>query len=484
MLSSPIHRRMTDDIKPLTPSRGEHPRQSRTMSETPSLQREEEKPRASNVRVLNTSLPHVHDELMQLREKAKSRGLDPDTILHPSQAHETDDQTSAIPEEVTDDKGNTIYRSKEEQDATSKALKPHSRSVIAINELRIPKPEMMTSVTQESKSGAGKPRQRKWQFGIRSRNQPYEAMRSLFGALKEQGAEWEIVPATKSEGSHEHEEDGLPPPPPDLAPGEQHTRLQRKYSDIPSDYYIPRDPWNIRARILKRGMLMPGEEPSISANSSAVSLPTEARNQIKKHLEHFGGYVSEELSKIMGQPNGLPSKTKSLSTYSSDPSRPGTGMDDHEHGHDAFAGPGKPPSRADSLNPFHKKNASDDIGVWVFIDVQLYAIEPNVYVVDFKCDGYQNVVLHDPKKERERAKSPTSSGQSTVTTPGASRPTSGVGGVAVHVEAESGTSPEDKPYWRPVSKRYRNIEKETTSPYPFLDVASDLVAQLASQPAG
>ena len=112
---------MTDDIKPLTPSRGEHPRQSRTMSETPSLQREEEKPRVSNVRVLNTSLPHVHDELMQLREKAKSRGLDPDTILHPSQAHETDDQTSAIPEEVTDDKGNTIYRSKEEQDATSKS---------------------------------------------------------------------------------------------------------------------------------------------------------------------------------------------------------------------------------------------------------------------------------------------------------------------------------------------------------------------------
>lgn len=33
--------------------------------------------------------------------------------------------------------------------------------------------------------------------------------------------------------------------------------------------------------------------------------------------------------------------------------------------------------------------------------------------------------------------------------------------------------------WRPVSKRIRNKEKEVTSPYPYLDVASDLVAQLA-----
>ena len=53
-------------------------------------------------------------------------------------------------------------------------------------------------------------------------------------------------------------------------------------------------------------------------------------------------------------------------------------------------------------------------------------------MVDFKCDGYQNVI-----------------------------------------RAESDTE------WHPISKRFRNKEKEITSPYPFLDVASDLVAQLA-----
>lgn len=53
-------------------------------------------------------------------------------------------------------------------------------------------------------------------------------------------------------------------------------------------------------------------------------------------------------------------------------------------------------------------------------------------MVDFKCDGYQNVI---------RAQGDTE--------------------------------------WHPISKRLMNKEKEVTSPYPFLDVASDLVAQLA-----
>jgi len=53
-------------------------------------------------------------------------------------------------------------------------------------------------------------------------------------------------------------------------------------------------------------------------------------------------------------------------------------------------------------------------------------------MVDFKCDGYQNVIRTQGDTE-----------------------------------------------WHPISKRLRNKEKEVTSPYPFLDVASDLVAQLA-----
>lgn len=71
-------------------------------------------------------------------------------------------------------------------------------------------------------------------------------------------------------------------------------------------------------------------------------------------------------------------------------------------------------------------------GVWVFVDIQLYQLEENNYMVDFKCDGYQNVIRAQGETE-----------------------------------------------WHPISKRIKNKEKEVTSPYPFLDVASDLVAQLA-----
>ena len=491
---SPLSRRLqeevqTKSIKPLTPSRGDAQRTSRALSETPSMTQTEERPRISNVRVLNTSLPHVHDELMQIREKAKAAGEDPDLISHPSQVSTQKEPDSAhvIPEEVKDEQGNPIYRSKEEQDATSKALKPHSRSVTAMSELRTLMPEKMTTIPQsveEKKPPPSKVKPRRWQFGIRSRNQPYEAMKCLFNALYAQGAEWEIVPATAFDNSQdgEDERDGMPPPPPELEPGERHSALQSKYSYIASDYYIPRDPWNIRARILKRGMLMPGEEPTISANSSAVSLPNEAKSQLKRHIESLGGYASNEVGAALGL-NGGNTKSPSSSGY---PSRQNTGHGDAPqlHGHDAFTGPGQPLSRPESLAGLGKKIPGENIGVWVFIDIQLYTLESGVYVVDFKCDGYQNVILTDPKKEG-RAKSPQNS--SGLTSPSNSRPTSGLGNLlhgGTSSQGTGNTEGDDEPYWRPMSKRYRNVEKEISSPYPYLDVASDLVAQLASQPSG
>ncbi|EHY58769.1 Protein kinase [Exophiala dermatitidis] len=463
--SPPGSRRTQDDVKPLTPTRGDGHRASRTLSETPSFQ--EEKPRISNVRVLNTSLPHVHEELMQLREKAKSRGEDPDSILHPSQ-EDKDDSDSPIPEEIKDENGNPIYRSKEEQEATSRALKPHSRSVTGLSNMREgkPRPEGLTTMSQDEKrAAASKPKPRKWQFGIRSRNAPYEAMKCLYAALRAQGADWEVNPWLLPESlpDGEDEKDMIPAPPPELAPGERHTILQQKHSWLSEEYYVPRDPWNIRARVLKSGMLMPGEAPSLSANSSAVSLPAEAQNQLKKHIEQLGGYASDDVAKALGiqAPNGSGSRVQS----------PGESSTQQQ----AFTGPGQPMSRPESLSALNKKIPSEHIGVWVFIDIQLYTLESGTYVVDFKCDGYQNVIWHDPRKEREKGKS--SSSNSNVASPSASRPTSGFGDLN-HASSDHPDEEGSEGYWKPVSKRYKNVEKEICSPYPFLDVASDLVAQL------
>lgn len=80
-------------------------------------------------------------------------------------------------------------RSPEEQAATARSLKPHSRSVVDLDKLRLHPPEGFTAPTHTPKKS------RKWQFGIRSRNQPYEAMLCLYKAIAAQGGVWEIQPA-------------------------------------------------------------------------------------------------------------------------------------------------------------------------------------------------------------------------------------------------------------------------------------------------
>ena len=163
--------------------------------------------------------------------------------------------------------------------------------------------------------------------------------------------------------------------------------LQTKYAHLPSDYYIPKDPWFIRARLLKEGMRIPGPSPRVHGRTSS----TVSKSEVEELRRRFN------ITKIpRDDRNSLAVETAS-----------------------------GPPSRRTSSSRVNH-------GVWVFVDIQLYQLEQNSYMVDFKCDGYQNVVREEGDAE-----------------------------------------------WRPISRRFRNKEKEVTSPYPFLDVASDLVAQLA-----
>lgn len=83
----------------------------------------------------------------------------------------------------------SAYRdmSAEGQAATARALKPHSRSVIDLDKLRFEPPTGQPLEKQPKRS-------RKWQFGIRSRNQPYEAMLYLYRAIAAQGGLWDIQP--------------------------------------------------------------------------------------------------------------------------------------------------------------------------------------------------------------------------------------------------------------------------------------------------
>ncbi|KMP05768.1 carbon catabolite-derepressing protein kinase [Coccidioides immitis RMSCC 3703] len=320
--------------------------------------------RVSHVRILPTSLPYVHDQIMDQRTKdMTARAASP-----------PQDYSQHI--EVADLSGTPRERSPEEQAATARALKPHSRSVVDLEKLQYEPPEMLTQVPSQPK------RSRKWQFGIRSRNLPYEAMLCLYKAIQAEGGVWEIQPAEPDN----HDDDRVPEMTSEI-PGP----LQRKYRDVPSEYYIPKDLWFIRARLLKQGVLAPG--PASSAHSSRSDL-----EELRRRVSLKGGVLHQEDRSVSGS-----------------------------------AGFGAGLSAASSLS---SHSATLSYGVWVFIDIQLYQLERDNYMVDFKCDGYQNVV---------------------------------------RIEGD-GSATE----WRPISKRFRNKEKEITSPYPFLDVASDLVAQLAA----
>lgn len=140
-----------------------------------TLPGEEEAPRVSHVRILPTSLPYVHDQLMEQRERERERVRE-----------DLEEQAQAQERQDDEDPGRAA-RSPEEQEATARALKPHSRSIIDFDKLRLEPPE--------GRMASQPKRSRRWQFGIRSRNQPYEAILYLYRAIKAQGGIWEMQPA-------------------------------------------------------------------------------------------------------------------------------------------------------------------------------------------------------------------------------------------------------------------------------------------------
>lgn len=139
-----------------------------------SADTEVEPPRVSHVRILPTSLPYVHDQLMEQRDR-EQRAREQLLAERRQEAARAD---PGAPEQEL---------SQEDQALTARALKPHSRSVVDLDKLRF-EPPIGHPITQQPKKS------RKWQFGIRSRNQPYEAMLYLYRAIAAQGGLWDIKP--------------------------------------------------------------------------------------------------------------------------------------------------------------------------------------------------------------------------------------------------------------------------------------------------
>ena len=386
---------------------------------------------ASTIAVLPSSMPDYHVAYMK------------------GQVHKTQSPT-ATEETPMDERP----RTKEEQEATARRLKPHNRSSTNLHR-HGDKPEPMTSISERH---AKKPKPQKWQFGIRSRNTPCEAMLAIYKALRKMGAQWEVPkpkdpgagsgngsPERQREGSQSPEYSDSDPDPgtdPDYAThSDQEERRRRRAERDGSDherrrgrerhgrwndygYAVPEDPWVICARFKKEGMFPPGMAHPSSTHSSRVDL--------NEGLKRRGSAFSSAAA------------SSSNSTAAS--------MEN-------MAAVGPPYSAVGSMHGEDWPKPQET--VWVYVTIQLYSIEKDFYLVDFKCAGYERLV-------KRFAREANGSNELDVV-PMDNAPD----GYDDSDSTENGEGEELMGAGRSAE------EKDISSPFPFLDVASRLIIQLA-----
>ena len=378
-------------------------------------------------------------------------------------------------------------QTEEQRQISARRLKPNFR---AIPEAHRQRPEPMTSMP------AKKPRPTKWQFGIRSRNQPAEAMLAIFKALKAMGADWEVPKIRKAGGrsesrsrsaSHEsqershsrsrsrsrgssisshssNEEQGDRMNSPHREPltvrngdaDEQETRgRDKRHYNHTNDwgYHVPEDPWVINARFRKDGMFPPGVAHPSSTHSSRVDLAND--------------------------PSGLRRRSSTNTSTSS-----------LSHGLESLT----TAERAASMGEDYPQ---PDEAVWIYMSIQLYSIDRDFFVVDFKCAGYERLVSN---LVREIKAHPTITTSISNLALSSSQP---------HHQHQDGWD-DEQGVWRrlgegeplpddlarelrdggtgvlrerteEVGAGRKDGEKIVTSPFPFLDVASTLILQLSGE---
>lgn len=151
------------------------------------------------------------------REKAKAEGLEPPdaipTIVEPANQP----------------------RSQAEQEETIRRLKPHSRSQLRLDEAN-KRPQGLTPVNPPKKNKPAR-----WQFGIRSRNAPWEALVCIYKALNKLGAGW--IVDEDYERAHRDDDDTDDYDGPTIG-----RRKSTSNMDPTKIYRLPADPWHIKIR--------------------------------------------------------------------------------------------------------------------------------------------------------------------------------------------------------------------------------------------
>ncbi|KAL9069156.1 MAG: hypothetical protein Q9157_006250 [Trypethelium eluteriae] len=454
----------------------------------------------STVGVLPSSLPDYHKAFMAGVPRSTGNRDSPDAASPPHVRTEGD-------------KAATAARLKGAQSKNSTSVSGAS------------KPEGMTPIQPPAQTK--KPRPTKWQFGIRSRNSPAEAMFAIYKALGAMGAEWEDVKTRRpgggrnSHGSRDRERnnsDGSQTSPEysdDNDDDDDDNAGRRAASPSSSSdeaaaaaaaaaantggtgprgrgrerhgpwddwgYRIPEDPWVIHARFRKDDMYPPGvvAHPS-STHSSRVDLQHLADERVRAQRR------KSTADSIVSQACVIHGITSTADTSSF--TGPGSAAQSL-HGSIGIGGGGGGSGNVSATQSIHggiggglssgyhslqslplHSSATPDQSVYVYVTIQLYCIEREFFLVDFKCAGYECVHRRLVREVLRRM------------TQGGGKGTGAGAGEWVEVGEEE-TVDEEGTVVRvreEVWGQGRAVEeKEVTSPFPFLDVAGKLIIQLA-----
>ena len=395
-----------------------------------------EKPYVSKIGILTTSLPMYHNQIMDMRraDQRQRHARELGGSLQP----EAIGKLSKLSLDV-----DSREQTSEEQAETARRLKPHSRSTVQLQAITANASKDPTGVVITTPKAKGN--RTKWQFGIRSKSEPLDAIKCLYKALGSMGdCQWQVAElqqnkprdgapypvnvagathltaaeSTLSESPEKdkrqfHDGHRAPVNDPSDSGGDdnaasENENAERRHSfDDESDSendddvdinhfpngYIPKDPWCIHVRWEKKGMSPPGMINSNSAQSSLIDLNSTDGSTRRSSLPL--GSLSSATGSAVGS---------------------ATSVIGAEQLHDNF----------------------DNTACFVYLDLQIYVLELETYLVDFKCAGYESII-----------------GEHKVLNKKGEEITEFIG---------SG---------------HRVADKDVTSPQPFLDLANKLVIHLA-----
>ncbi|KAF3760764.1 protein kinase SNF1 [Cryphonectria parasitica EP155] len=217
------------------PDTGSSPLASSARSITSTSTSASPRPYVSKVSVMPSSLPAFHKDFMERErngfEEPPVQPIAPEPSSQP--------------------------RSEDERQESIRRLKPHTRNPVRLDESN-KRPQGLTPVNPPKK-----PKATRWQFGIRSRNAPWEALGVIYRSLSKLGCSW--VPDEDYDKEHGGEDEQ-----------QQQARHRRSASsrtnnDLTKIYKLPADPWHIQVRWeterLRMGAHLPEDHPNHLSNT-------------------------------------------------------------------------------------------------------------------------------------------------------------------------------------------------------------------------